>query len=492
MNFTFIDLAVVIIYLLAVVLIGMRFSSAKGSSRNFFFADKEIPWYLIMISIVATETSSLTFLSVPGMSYKGDFGFLEIAFGYIIGRTIVAYLILPLYSRGEYSSVYEWIGESFGKNTQRSVSSIFLLTRVLGDGVRLYVTSIPIGFILRGYLGENFSEDSVGLLTLLIITAATMLYTVFGGFKSVVVTDAFQFVIYIAGGIFAFWYLLNQPEMETGLSAAFSSAYLTGKLNVFHGLDGNFFRSPYFFITAITGGAFISIGSHGVDQMIAQRSLACRTEFEGRKALIGSGIIVFLQFILFLGIGILLYQFYNAAPISQDKVFSKFITEKIPSPVLGLIIAAILASAMSTLSSTINSLSLTIMVDWRAKSANAEKALKDSKLLSIFWGLVLFFSSLIPFYLSSKILEGLLELGLKISSFTFGPMIALFMLEIFGKKKIHKFVTPKSLIASLFLGVFTVIAVSYYFQPAFTLVIPMGILLFYAYLVVLRLLRYPR
>ncbi|MCE9499785.1 MAG: hypothetical protein K8R21_04705 [Leptospira sp.] len=196
-------------------------------------------------------------------------------------------------------------------------------------------------------------------------------------------TDSFQFIVYVFGGIFAFWFLIDQLSPVFSPGIIFENAWDSGKLKVFHALEGDFFRSPYFFVSAICGGALISIGSHGVDQMIAQRSLACRTEKEGRKALIGSGIIVFFQFILFLGIGILLYKFYEGQAINPDKVFSKFITEKIPSPVLGLIIAAILASAMSTLSSTINSLSLSVIIDLREKAPDALNELKEAKLLSV-------------------------------------------------------------------------------------------------------------
>ncbi|HNK59543.1 MAG TPA: sodium:solute symporter, partial [Leptospiraceae bacterium] len=168
MQFSNLDFLVLISYLAIVLLAGLH-SSKNDTSKSFFLADKELPWYFIMLSIVATETSSLTFLNIPGLSFKGDFSFLQVAFGYIIGRAFVANFILPLYYKGGYSSVYEWVGEKFGKETQKSVSSVFLITRVLGDGIRLYATSIPIAIIFHGYFQNLVSEETTGILTLFII-----------------------------------------------------------------------------------------------------------------------------------------------------------------------------------------------------------------------------------------------------------------------------------------------------------------------------------
>ncbi len=434
-----------------------------------------------MLSIVATETSSLTFLSVPGMSYKSDFAFLQIALGYIAGRAFVGFVILPLYFKGEYSTVYEWVGLSFGKPTQKAMSSIFLITRVLGDGVRLYVTSIPIALLLRAFL-PAFSENSIGIITLLLVTIATAAYTIFGGFKSIVLTDSFQFFVYIAGGLFAFYLVSNTLLDKYTLGELVRKADLDMKLKIFHFGFSDIFREPYFFVSAFFGGAMISIGSHGVDQMIAQRVLACKTRREGRLALIGSGVLVFFQFVLFLTIGLLLFYFYKDTSIHPDKVFSKYILENIPTGILGLIISAILASAMSTLSSTINSLSLSFLVDWKNVSVETGEAdLSKSKITSFFWSAVLFFSSLLPFYLSNNFQEGLVELGLKIASFTFGPMIGLFFLGIYYKDSIRKFARPKSLISSLFLGLVSTIIFAYAWKPAFTLVIPVGVIFFYFY-----------
>ncbi|HMV46047.1 MAG TPA: sodium:solute symporter [Leptospiraceae bacterium] len=481
MQFSNLDFLVLISYLAIVLLAGLH-SSKNDTSKSFFLADKELPWYFIMLSIVATETSSLTFLNIPGLSFKGDFSFLQVAFGYIIGRAFVANFILPLYYKGGYSSVYEWVGEKFGKETQKSVSSVFLITRVLGDGIRLYATSIPIAIIFHGYFQNLVSEETTGILTLFIITMITTLYTVFGGFKSVVVTDSLQFFIYIGGGVFSFVYLMQDLGNHISFSEILSTSLSNGKLNFYQGSTGittsNFFQKPYFFINGLIGGILLSIGTHGVDQMFAQRLIACKSEKESKLALIGSGILVFLQFVLFLGIGLLLFYKYQGSEIHPDKVFSKYIIENIPTPILGIIVAAILASAMSTLSSSINSMSLSVLFDWMKKNESEHQRVLLSKWISVLWGFVLFGSSLLPYYFSGKTSEGLVEIGLKIASFTFGPLTALFLL-VRLKDRFALNLYPSLLIFSLFLSLVTTILFSISLKPAMAYLIPFGIFIFY-------------
>ncbi len=481
MNFGHLDILVIFVYLFLVTVIGIYFSKTK-STKDFFLANNNLPWVFIMFSIIATETSSLTFLNVPGISFKSDFSFLQVALGFIIGRIIVSYYILPFYYNNSYISVYQWIGDKLGRDTQKYTSSVFLITRVLADGVRLYATSIPITFILKGYLGENYTDHEISVITLFIITFTTIIYTVYGGFKSVVITDTIQFLVYIGGGIFALIFLLlnisnlNFPELiNKGLE--------NKKFIIYHGFEGDFFTSPYFLINGILGGILISIGSHGVDQMFAQRLLACGSLKESRKALIGSGILVFFQFLLFLSIGFLLFIFYNGENIPQDKVFSKFIIENIPSPITGLLIAAVLASAMSTLSSSINSMSLSFLVDF-LKSNTEEASLKDSRIASISWGIILFFSSLLPYFLSESITGGLVDLGLKITSFTFGPLIGLFIL---AKTKTHIEFTSNQLVYTLFITIITTITTTYLSKPALGLIVPMGLLIFFIVLNLIKL-----
>ena len=482
MNFGINDLIVIFTYISIVSIIGLYYSNTS-STRDFFLAGNKLPWYFIMLSIIATETSSLTFLNVPGISYKSDFSFLQIALGFIIGRIIVAFYILPAYYNNKYISVYQWIGENLGIQTQKYMSGVFLITRVLGDGVRLYATSIPVSLIIRSYIGQNYSDFEISLFTLFIISFSTILYTVYGGFKTVVITDAIQFFIYIGGGIFALLYLLSSLPYHS-FSEILNKGYELGKFKFYHGIEGNFFKSPYFLLNGLLGGILISIGSHGVDQMFVQRLLACKSLKESRRALIGSGILVFIQFLLFLSIGFLLFLFYSNTDIPQDKIFSKYIMENIPSPMVGIILAAVLASAMSTLSSSINSMSLSFIVDFLKISNDSESSLKSSKLISIFWGIILFFSSLLPYFLSERSTGGLVDLGLKISSFTFGPLIGLFLLAKSSERLKY---SSHELVAVLLSTILLTICISYILLPSTGLVIPMALLIFTFNLAVVKI-----
>lgn len=480
MQFSGLDLVIVLIYLLFILLIGIFSKSREKSVDSYFLGNKSIPWFYIMLSIVATETSSLTFLGVPGISYKSNFNFLQIALGFIIGRIFVSYYILPLYIKGNYTSVYNWVGDMFGKNTQKSMSSVFLITRILSDGVRLYAVSIPIALIFHSYFSGFLNDTETGIIAIALISITTIIYSSFGGFKSVVTTDALQFLIYIVGGFFALYFIFS----SLGFERIFSFPHLIPKTEFFNfNTENAILGSPYFFVNSLLGGIFISIGSHGVDQLIAQRTLACKTPSEARKALIFSGIVVFIQFTLFLLIGLLLAIHYDGQTIPSDAVFAKFILEEIPSPFSGIIIAAILASAMSTFSSSINALSLSVIVDWSKKiiandSGTSEQDFNRSRLVSIVWGVILMFSSFIPFFLSENVRGGVVVLGLKISSLTFGPMIGIFILARLEKNKPSGKTKPLNLIYSLVISIILTSILAFKIEPAFTLLIPMGITIF--------------
>ncbi|TGK35163.1 sodium:solute symporter [Leptospira gomenensis] len=423
MNFTLADLLVVFLYVVLVLFSGWFTSKKKDkeASSSYFLAGKELSWIPLSFSIVATETSTLTFLNIPGLGYSGNLTFLGLGLGFVLGRIIVAQLFIPMYYRSGFVSVYEWVGANYGQTAQKTTTFLFKLTRILGDGVRMYASAIPVAILLEVFLKQygfsRFSGVSIEILSLILISAITVLYTVQGGFRSVVWVDSLQFLIYVAGGIFAFFFLsyLLWKRGQNGFDLL-ALANESGKLKVFEWTQ---ISSPYYFPTALFGGILLTLGTHGVDQMFVQRVLACRSETDAKKAMISSGIFVFFQFFLFLLIGVLLYFYYIGSALPKDKVFSKFILEEIPSPITGFLLAAILASAMSTLSSSINSLSLTTKVDLKIERFG-------SNVLSLFWGAILLLSSLLPLFLTTR-KTGLVELGLSIASYTVGPIIAIFL-----------------------------------------------------------------
>lgn len=468
----FLDITVLVIYFVAVFYAGFRFSSKGQSSNEFFLAKHRIGWGWLLLSLVATETSSLTFLSIPALGMKSDFSFLQLAMGYILGRTFVAIFLLPKYYKEDMISVYSYLGDNFGKPAQKTMSFLFTVSRILGDGIRLYVTSLPIAFLIKEMGVTNLSESEIEILALFLLSLATIVYTVYGGFKAIVFTDSLQLFIYLVGGFFSLVLLIQAIQSQTSLPFAevFIKSHEAGKFQIFHFQWVSDTWDPYFFIFAILGGAFLSIGSHGTDLMLVQRVVASHSLREGQKILISSGFLVFFQFTLFLLIGAFLNQFYQGTDIAPDKAFSLFIVKEIPSPILGFLLAAILASAMSTLSSTINSLSLTWSRDWGLEERT------NPRQLSLFFGIVLFFASLLPFSLSSQWEKGLLEVGLTIFSFTLGPSLALFLLAAKKEKpSLPSYAIPVLLLVS----VCSLVIVQKTYVFPFTLLVPMGAIIFF-------------
>lgn len=463
-----IDIIVIVIYFILVFYLGIKFAKNSKKDEDFYLAKKEIHWFFLMLSLVATETSSLTFLSIPAMSMKSDYRFLEIGFGYILGRSIVAYFLMPHYFSGNTISIYEYLGNKFGVVTQRTVSFVFTISRLLGDGIRLYVSALPIAFLLQK-MGLSYPPEILGILSLSILSLITIIYSVLGGFRAIVFTDVLQWFIYIIGGFFALFLIL---QLLTNDGKSFLSYVETlsheGKLNIFQWNWNPESDNSYFVLLAVLGGCFISVGSHGTDLMLVQRVVATKNVINAQKILIGSGIVVFFQFLLFLSIGSCLYLFFLGQNITPDKAFSQFIINYVPTPILGILVSAILASAMSTLSSTINSLSLTWARDW-----NLERFFSP-QFLSLGFGVLLFFSSLVPFFLAEKWEKGILEIGLTIFSYTLGPTIFVFFLA----QKNKNIQSSGLLFSVLFLvSILLTVACGTIWKIPFTLLIPIGFFL---------------
>ncbi|MEE9166937.1 MAG: sodium:solute symporter [Candidatus Neomarinimicrobiota bacterium] len=410
------DFIVLFAYLTVVTGIALWAGRKQTSAQSFFLADRNLPWWMIMLSVVATETSVLTFLSVPGIAYQSDLGFLQLAIGYILGRWVVARLLLPHYFEQGIESTYEFILNRWGPGVQRLTSLVFLITRILADGVRLFMTAIPLALIT----GWSYP------FSILVIGIFTLIYTLVGGIRSVIWADSIQFGIYLVGALVAF--MTIHSLVDGGWGAIFQSAGAAGKLRLFHlsihgGIRDILFH-PYHFITAVLGGVFLSMASHGTDHLMVQRLMAARDVVAGRKALIGSGFLVFFQFAIFLVLGSGLWVLYGGEEINSNEVFSKFMVEAIPVGLTGLILAAIFSAAMSTLSSSINALASSTLTDW-IKSARPERYnLAVSRLLSVFWALVLIGGA--SLFTSQK--SPLVEVGLTIASFTYGGLLGFFVL----------------------------------------------------------------
>ena len=425
MQVSTLDYAIIIFYLIGITAFGKIIGGKQKTVKDYFVGNKEVPWWVISFSIVAAETSTLTFISIPGLAYLTNLNFLQLTFGYLIGRVIVAQVFLPAYYKGELSTAYSYLQNRFGNKTRSLASVTFLFTRTAADGVRLFATAIPLYLML----------DISPMIAIIIIAMVALLYTFTGGLKGVIWVDAIQMFIYIGGAILAGIYLIN--NISGNIGEIFSSAEITSKLSVFNfGFDkgfAGFFSQPYTLLSGLIGGAFLSMSSHGTDQLIVQRLLAAKDLGESKKALVTTGVIIIFQFALFLIVGVLLYAYYGLINVKSDEIFPKFIIEVLPSGVKGIIIAGLFAAALSTLAGSITSLSSSVMLDLYIpfrKNINEKKNLLYSKLLTIFWAVMLIFSAFI-FMESSK---AVVEIALSIASFTYGGLLGTFLLGLSNKK----------------------------------------------------------
>ena len=404
------------------------------SSEDYFLGGRNSPWWVAMFSIVATETSVLTFVSIPGLAYRSDWFFLQLAMGYIVGRIFVAIFLLPLYFKGKIISIYEIIGDKFGVLVQKIASSIFLVTRLLADGIRFLATAVVVQVVTGWPIW----------VAVLIIGCITMLYTLFGGMRTVLWVDTFQFILYLFGGIIIILYITSSNSF-----IGWEPLIKNEKLSIFHFNTKNIFMDPWYFWSAFFGGTLLSFASHGADYMMVQRVLTCIDLKSARKAMIGSGVFVFIQFSVFLIAGSLIWVYLDGMVLEKDRELSTFIVNYLPIGVKGLLLAGVISAAMSTLSSSINSLASSTVNDWM----NSKVSIKTSFVVSAIWAILLILIAII----FDEGNTAVVILGLKIASFTYGGLLSLFLLS-----QIDKPIPSLILIIGLFMSFLSVFLLEFY------------------------------
>ncbi|HEX2693299.1 MAG TPA: sodium:solute symporter, partial [Gemmatimonadaceae bacterium] len=420
-NFTALDFIVLVAYLIGTTALGVWLGRNQKDAKDYFVAGHTIPWWAVLFSVVATETSALTFISIPGLAYTTDLGFLQIAAGYVLGRTVVAFTLLPRYYQGDLVTAYALFEKRFGIGTRRFASVVFMVTRALADSVRVFATAIPIALII----GPALPKQYVMPAAILVLGALTLVYTYYGGMRAVVWTDVLQTSVYLLGGLSAV-YLIGKG-VSGGWGTILSSANSAGKLRAIDLYTG--FDRPQTLFAGLLGGAFLSMASHGADQLIVQRLLAASSLKESRKALIGSGIAVFLQFGLFLLIGIGLFAFYGGRHFDvPDSIFPTFVVDSMPGGLRGLIVAAVLAATMSAHSGALNSLAAStthdIYLPLTHRAADDPRTLRVAKLFTMFWGVVLLAMALLYPAQNTPVVV----VALSIASFTYGALLGGFFL----------------------------------------------------------------
>jgi SSS family solute:Na+ symporter len=422
MGLNHLDLAIIALYLVGITLFGLRFRKRQRSLRDYFLADRNIPWWAIALSIVAAETSTLTIISIPGLAYDSNLKFLQVIMGYVVGRIVISFVLLPHYFRGDLYTAYELIERRFGKSLRTLTASLFLLTRAAAEGVRVYAVSIVVTIALG--TGE--------ITSIAIITALTLIYTFEGGLAAVIWTDVVQTFIYVGGTLVGVFTLLHL--VPGGWPAIHALASHAGKLHVFDFTPDVW--KLYTFWSGLIGGAFFTTASHGTDQLIVQRLLAARNQRQSVTALLSSGIAIFFQFTLFLIVGVMLWAYYQLPSASfgkADYIYPKFIVTRLPHGISGLLIAAILAAAMSNLSAALNSLSSSSMMDFylrRHPQTDDRTQLRLSRISTIVWALLLFALAVLSLHKVARVVE----VGLTIASVAYGALLGVFLLGVLTKR----------------------------------------------------------
>lgn len=422
-----IDTAIVLAYLAGMVLLGIWIGRGSKDVSDYLLGGGKLPWWAVLGSIVATETSTATFLSVPGLSFAsgGNLSFLQLAFGYVLGRFLVAIWLIPLYFEGRLFTAYEVLHRRFGGWTQKTASLIFLVTRNIGDGLRLFLTAI----VVREVAGVS------DITSIVVVGVCTIAYTFVGGIRAVIWSDCVQLVIYVSAGVVAF--LLIASMLPGGWTELWTFARSEGKLTVINTAWD--FTEKHTLWAGLIGGTLLTLGTHGTDQMMVQRYLCTSGVRDASRALICSGFVVILQFALFLSVGVALAAFEASHPsgivMGNDRRFIHFIVTHMPTVLVGFTIAGIFSAAMSTLSSSLNSSAGAVVSDFVGNRISPAAQLRATQFLTLVFGVIqmavaIEFASL---EINDSEKENIVSQVLSVAGFSSGLLVGVFTLGVATK-----------------------------------------------------------
>lgn len=458
----YIDLGVILLYLVGITWFGARFRHGQHNLRDYFLGGRTAPWWAIALSIVSAETSTLTIIGTPALAFTGNLGFLQIVFGYLLARIVISVLLLPHYFRGEMFTAYELMRRRFGEGVRKLTAAIFLVARSLAEGVRVFAISLVISIVLG--TGE--------VASIVLIVGLTLFYTFHGGMTAVIWTDVVQMCLYMLGAALSFFVIL--AHIPGGWAYVAETAAAAGKFQLFDfrfDFSMEFFSEPYTFLAGILGGCFLTTASHGTDQLMVQRLLAARNQAQSRLALIASWAVIFFQFALFLVIGILLFVYYRdnnlAAPAQMDRIYPAFIWENLPVGVAGVVVAAILAAAMANIAAALNSLASTSVVDfYRPYAGKRDEAhyLRFARWATFAWGVVLLGIGIL-----ARKWGSVLVAGLTIASIPFGALLGVFLLGVLTRR-----VRTRAALAGVVAGLSAIIYVRFFTPIAWTWYVLIG------------------
>src|SRR3954449_10507718 len=422
MVLTWLDYVVIAGYLLAITAFGSYFARFQKTTRDYFLTGQSVPWWAICFTIVATETSTLTFISVPATAYASDMTFLQLVFGYVIGRLLVSAIFIPAYFRGDLVTSYELLQRRFGPRVKNLSALIFLVTRSLADGVRLFATALVISVVTHVPVTP----------AVVILGAAMIVYTVRGGASAVIWTDVVQLFVYVAGALVVFVSLL--ALIPGGWGEVVRAGSAAGKFHVFD--FSTTLERPYTFWAGVIGGVALTLATHGTDQFLVQRLLAARSSREASRGLVLSGVLVFAQFVLFLLIGVMLFTYYQHVPMPRalartDELLPTFIVTALTHGAAGFIVAAIVAAALSP---SINALAATTVNDFYVKyvrpDADEDRLMRLSRHATIGWGIAQIGVALGAQWIDRSVLDA----GLLVLSFAAGPVLGAFLTGVLARR----------------------------------------------------------
>jgi len=480
-GFSALDYAVVAIYLVGITAFGSRFRKSHRSVRDYFVGTRQTSWLVISLSIVATETSTLTLIGVPALAFTmyarpeqgGSLTYLQVVLGYIVARFIIAAVFIPAYFQGEMLTAYELLNRRFGPRAKHFAASLFLVMRALAEGVRVFAASLVLAAVLATSVPNL---PNLWLWSIALVGVLTLIYTFEGGIAAVIWTDLIQLVIYIGGSLLAAYMLVHL--VPGGWPAIVEDAARSGKLQLISwSIDP---RLPFTFFAGLIGGTFLTMASHGTDQLLVQRLLTCRNLRESQIALVFSGFVVLAQFALFLTIGLMLHAYYSVNPLptiaSNDEIFPAFIVRSLPHGIAGLVIAAIFAAAMSNLSGSLNSLASSTVLDFyqplAGRRATDARLLRLSRWLTAAWGLVL-----IAIAVLARGWGSVFTAGLTIASIVYGPMLGAFLMGVLTRSATETGVMAgigASLAAMVAVKMFTPLAWTWYVVTGTVICVAVG------------------
>ncbi len=481
------DLVIIFGYLIGITLFGVWFSSKQETTRDYFLGDRTVPWWAIAASIVATETSTITFISVPGIAFArgGNFQFLQLVLGYMLGRVVISLVFIPSYFRGELMTVYQLLDRRFGGKIKMLAASLFVVMRNIADGIRLLLTAFVLAAVYTAFQPQTNAETIV-IASVILLGVVMIIFTYFGGMEAVIWVEVVQLGIYLLGAAMAAVVLIM--AIDGGWSQAIG---LGEQYQKFDFVDLGFRWTSYDFTAPLTtsvfnfslpidltktytlwagllGGCFLTMSTHGTDQYLVQRYLCTDKPRRAAAALLSSGAVVFGQFVGFLFIGVLLFAFYQPfkdplytnyaeacaklQPASAtkcfsdpafaeaasanypftggDRVFPDFITKYMPSGLSGLVVAAIFAAALSSSLNSIASTSINDLYKPFRPKRDDKHYLRVSHWLTLVWGIVQIGVALVAMRQNRSALDQ----ALSVASLVNGPILGVFLVGTFLRR----------------------------------------------------------